>query len=200
MTTRTIRAEDFDRVIAERLAADVEQLRLAAYDTCQRGVARAVKATDEGDVRDQGMYRLSWKAERTREGAELRNDSPHAGVIELGRRPNRPGPPLEPILEWVMRQGRRGKLKPLVAQFKAEYRVSRALTGVIANRKVRARARRQLGPMTEAVNFRAYLFAKAVRDAIHFRGSKPKLVLRGITPQLGEDFVEAVRRQLRRRR
>lgn len=35
---------------------------------------------------------------------QLRNDTPYAGVIEHGRRPNRPGPPLAPIVDWVRRK------------------------------------------------------------------------------------------------
>lgn len=50
---------------------------------------------------DRGQLRNAWKVVPTPTGAELFNDAPHAGIVELGSRPHRP--PFRPILEWVVR-------------------------------------------------------------------------------------------------
>jgi hypothetical protein len=56
---------------------------------------------------DRGQLRNAWKVIPTSDGAELFNDAPHAGIIELGSRPHRP--PFRPILEWVVRVFGTGK-------------------------------------------------------------------------------------------
>lgn len=88
-------------VLRQRIAQDVAKLREAALDAALRGVPHVVARTDEFGLVDAGVFKNSWKAERNSDGAELRNDAPYAPVIEHGRRPGRPGPPYEPILEWV---------------------------------------------------------------------------------------------------
>lgn len=56
---------------------------------------------------DRGQARNAWAVTPTATGAELYNDAPHAGILELGSRPHRP--PLRPILEWVVRKFGTGK-------------------------------------------------------------------------------------------
>jgi len=93
-------------LLRQRLAGDTALLRRVAYETCLRGEAWAVRRTDELGLVDNGTpgFKGSWKSEPITNGAELRNDVLYAGVLEYGRRANRPGPPLEPILEWVQRK------------------------------------------------------------------------------------------------
>jgi len=76
----------------------------AAVETVARGEGLAVAKTNKLDAVDQGVYKNSWKHRRIVDGGELRNDTPYAAVIEWGRRPNRPGPPFDPIFEWVQRK------------------------------------------------------------------------------------------------
>jgi hypothetical protein len=153
--TITLRVEDFERVLRERVASDLRIAERAAADAAMRGVARAVQRTNELGLVDMGAYKSGWKAE----GATLRNDAPYAGVIEYGRRPGRPGPPLAPIREWVLR-----KLVP---------------EGAVAPEDAEGAAR-------------------AIRDAIHVRGTPPKYVLRDLIPHLRADFVAAILARLRK--
>lgn len=96
--------QDWPRVLAERLRADTEIARRAAIEAAQRAVADAVRLTNEAGAVDQGFYKASWSAVAVRGGAEVGNSAPYAAVIEYGRRPGRPGPPLAPILAWVQRK------------------------------------------------------------------------------------------------
>lgn len=99
-----VKGKDFARAIGERLVDDTRKLKLVALEVCRRGESHAVTLTTKEDLVDQGLYGLSWKANATTNGAELRNEAPYAAVIEHGRRPGRPGPPLEPIRGWVHRK------------------------------------------------------------------------------------------------
>jgi hypothetical protein len=76
----------------------------AAVETVAYGEAKAVALTNKEDLVDQGIYKNSWQHRRRHDGGELRNDTPYAAVIEWGRRPKRPGPPFDPIFEWVQRK------------------------------------------------------------------------------------------------
>jgi hypothetical protein len=51
---------------------------------------------------DRGQAKNAWAVVPTALGADLFNDAPHIGILELGSRPHRP--PLWPILEWVVRK------------------------------------------------------------------------------------------------
>ncbi|MEY2668555.1 MAG: hypothetical protein RJA59_1193, partial [Pseudomonadota bacterium] len=53
---------------------------------------------------DLGGYKRGFRVAETRTGPELRNDTPYAAVLEHGRRPMRPGPPVAPIREWAARK------------------------------------------------------------------------------------------------
>lgn len=89
-------------VLKAHFKARQDELKAAALTTCHRGVAEGVRLTDAAGLVDQGAYKRGWHV--TADPA-VTNDSPIAGVIEHGRRPMRPGPPLQPILEWARRKG-----------------------------------------------------------------------------------------------
>ena len=91
-------------LLRRQLERDRDLVARVALETAQRGLAKAIAETDRQGLVDRGTFKLSWKAERVPGGAELRNDAPYAAVIEYGRRPGRPGPPLAPILAWVHRK------------------------------------------------------------------------------------------------
>lgn len=76
----------------------------AALDACHRGLAHAVQLTDAEGLVDLGTYKRGFRVASGASGPELRNDTSYASVIEHGRRPGRPGPPLAPILLWVNRK------------------------------------------------------------------------------------------------
>ena len=97
-------AAGFSAWLLRQVAEDTEITKAVALETAQRSLQRAVKGTNDAGAVDRGQFKRSWVAARTLDGAELRNDAPYAGVIEYGRRPGKPGPPLTPILEWVERK------------------------------------------------------------------------------------------------
>jgi hypothetical protein len=99
-----VTADQFPAEIRRRLAADTERLRLVALEVAQQSIADAVRETNAAGAVDQGFYKLSWSARAHPRGAELINTAPYAAVLEYGRRPGRPGPPLAPILAWVKRK------------------------------------------------------------------------------------------------
>lgn len=80
------------------------QVQAAALDTCNRGVAHAVQLTDAEGLVDLGGYKRGFRVAMNTTGPELRNDTPYAAVIEHGRRPMRPGPPVAPIRQWAARK------------------------------------------------------------------------------------------------
>ena len=142
-------------------------LRAAAYDSCLRGVGQAVELTNKAGVVDRGSYKLAWRAARTREGGHLINDAPYAGIIENGRRPGAPGPPLAPILAWVRRKG----LKPLTK------------TGRKSRRK-------------KATDAELEGIAWAIRNSIHVNGTKPRLIGKKAAKKIGKNFQELLERAL----
>jgi len=104
MSAIEIRAAGFSEAIRARMVEDTRALRKVALDVALEGVNVASKLTRDKGIGDQGLYLASWGAQSIPEGAVLENTAPYAGIIEHGRRPNRPGPPLAPILGWVMRK------------------------------------------------------------------------------------------------
>jgi hypothetical protein len=108
-----IEFSQLDEVLRREMRKCVHLVEEAALEAVSRGEDLAVAATDAEDLVHMGLYKWSWKHHRIPGGAELVNDAPYAGVIEYGRRPKRPGPPLAPILEWVERKlVARGEVEP----------------------------------------------------------------------------------------
>ena len=70
-------------------------------EVAHRIEAELVAMTDKLDKVVDGQFKAAWATERAEGGWDNPNDAPYSGVIELGRRANRPGPPYAPILEWV---------------------------------------------------------------------------------------------------
>ena len=116
MTTIDVTPIEFPEALRELVRLTVRDVRAAAMETAHRGVALAVSKTNTEGLVDLGLYKNSWIAAPIfgpEGGAEIRNDAPYAGVIELGRRPGRPGPPFEPILRWVeSKLVRNGEIEP----------------------------------------------------------------------------------------
>jgi hypothetical protein len=170
-------AKQFGRALRRRLQADVRLFERAALDTVMWGLQRAVALTNERGLVDQREYKDSWSYRRISGGAELGNSAPHAPVIEHGRRPNRPGPPLAPILAWVIRN--RGKL----------------------GLKLGRRRRNAAGEMAfkDEDQAAAESGAWAIRWKIHKRGSKPHGVLRQVhdemKPHLRRAAIAALERK-----
>lgn len=87
-----------------------KDLKDAAYTVALRGVGEGADVANKLGIVDRGTYKQRFKARRTRLGAILRNDAPHAAVIEFGRRPGATPPPVDVIAKWVRRKlGIKGK-------------------------------------------------------------------------------------------
>lgn len=189
-------ASAFGAWLSKRLAEDTEIVRKSALDAVTRGEAHAVRRTTEVGAVDQGQFRQAWTTRARSDGAELRNDAPYAAVIERGRRPGRPGPPLAPIFAWVNRK--------LRGQIQGNYRFAKRLAIGLAKggpgsrswkRAAVAHVKAEFGPEERAVTAGAWGAAMAIRDSIHARGTKPRWILRD-TMRLAKPWFqrEAVRR------
>jgi hypothetical protein len=92
-------------IVHEQAAEATHKLRTRAVpEALARLEAKVIGKTNDEGLVDMGLYKLSWKVQLTPDGGELVNTAPYASVLELGRRPNRPGPPRGPILEWIRRK------------------------------------------------------------------------------------------------
>lgn len=191
--------------IAKRLAADTRLVELAALEACQGGLRDVVQTTNKEGLVDQGLFKLSWSAHAVPRGAAVENTAPYAAVLEHGRRPNRPGPPLAPIYAWVQRKMR--------GAVKGQYRVARALALGIARgtagsasfkraamRYVKSELPAHSDKRFGAVDARLMGIAMKIRDHIHYRGTRPRKVLGQNMPKLRARFGVAALRQLRRRK
>lgn len=69
-----------------------------------RLVQAEIQAVNPHQPVDRGTYKRSWKFEGIPGGAVAYNFSPHAPIVELGRRPGARMPPLDVILDWVRRK------------------------------------------------------------------------------------------------
>jgi hypothetical protein len=131
------------RVDFEGLGDLLRRLGVRAEVALNRGLLSAanksrailVRESDRKRVTNTGNYRRAWKSERvvevepgrneTRRGVYVWNAAPYSGVIEYGRRPGAPMPPLEPIARWAQRK------------FRIPYRRARAISFAIARKIAR---------------------------------------------------------------
>lgn len=182
MPSRTFgTAAGFDVWLKAQLVQDTEIVRKAATESVVWGERNAVALTNKRGAVDQGLFKLSWTtaiAVRDK-GAELRNDAPYADIIERGRRPGRPGPPLQPIIGWVNRKLRGG----ITGQYRFARRLALGLAaGSPGSRSFKRAAvrsvRETFGREESGVNAAVIFRAMAIRDAIHIRGTKPRFILR----------------------
>ncbi len=92
--------QDLSHELAAREKVTRENVRAAQIDAALETQREVVRATPV----DRGEMAASWvvKPGTGREPTELRNDAPHAGIIELGTRPYRP--PFTPLFEWAKRK------------------------------------------------------------------------------------------------
>lgn len=75
--------------------------RKGTIEAARRGVATLTRRTP----RYLGQMANSWKDSAQPYGARIRNDAPHAGVIEAGARPHGISPEgMESLTQWAQRQ------------------------------------------------------------------------------------------------
>lgn len=196
----TVTAAGFPAALEMRLRQDTALVERVALEMAQRSLADAVKETNAADAVDQGLYKLAWSARRVPKGAAVDNTAPYAAVLEYGRRPGRPGPPLQPIIAWVNRKMR--------GDIKGQYRVAKAIAMGLAtwqpgsksfHRAAKNHVRETFGKQDSAVNAVVIFRAMAIRDSIHYRGTKPRRILQKVAARMGPRFLEAATRELRRK-
>lgn len=88
----------------DRLKVATHAIQVAVQLHGPRVVASVIAATTPPPV-DRGTYRRTWYVEDLDEGVVLYNNSPHAPIIEAGRRKGAKMPPVGLIAEWVRRKG-----------------------------------------------------------------------------------------------
>lgn len=96
-----LKPQDIGARLRQHFEEHIQLFRNAAYNAAMRGVSHAVQLARDEDLVFEGLYRQSFHARRTADGAVMINDAPYAHVIEYGRRPMQPGPPFDPIRKWV---------------------------------------------------------------------------------------------------
>jgi len=96
---------EFSKELRRRLKAKRGLVLDACFEVALRGEAAGPVVAEYLGLVDRGTYAQRFRARRTRRGAELRNDAPHAAVIEFGRRPGARWPPQSAILGWIRRKG-----------------------------------------------------------------------------------------------
>lgn len=103
--------EQTKRMAEELIPTAVDGAYLAALrgiDIMQRRTREAPPANPagvgEGGAVNLGAFLRSWKAERLSDGARVYNISPHAPVVEHGRRQNKKPPPSDVIARWLQRR------------------------------------------------------------------------------------------------
>ena len=135
----------------------------AQLDAANATLPRVVRSSPV----DQGLYKLGWEVVETLIGKEvqLRNDAPHAGIIELGARPF--WPPFAPLYEWAKRKAGELHLAGLVS------------IGPQAFRKTKAGTLRYKGQAAlNADDDKAIQsFARGVQHAIAKRGLPPRYIM-----------------------
>lgn len=183
MTTYRCTPRTLDSALRALIRDKTRELERDALDVVSRGVAHAVGLTDAAGLVDQGGYRAGWKARRIAGGAETRNDAPHAGIMEHGRRPGQRRPPLEPILAWVRRRFPAGAIR--------ERARVRTLKGGGTLRDVPRFGRADILAEQRRIAF-------AVQRLIGLRGMKPHFIMRRSRQAMQGWWRAAVRRRIGR--
>ena len=166
--------EAIRRLVAEQLKLDAVTLRERVLPEVAHGVlAKAIMGTDKAKAVHLGAFKLGWAVKLTPEGADVVNDVLYAGVIELGRRPGRPGPPLAPILEWVRRK------------------VLKSDPGMLTRGR---KSKRAMTPKQREAKLKS--IAIAIRNSIHKKGTKPRFILRAALKVVPKATAAAVKRHL----
>lgn len=105
MTTIDITADKLPAALRANGKGTSAALKIAAIAAARRFVPYLAKLTDDMGITDRGIFKAGWKAEKTARGASVSNDTPYAGVIELGARPHAVSPAARQLLkEWAIRK------------------------------------------------------------------------------------------------
>lgn len=104
----TLRPEQLKAELTKRMGNDYRKIHQALFNAVLWGEQKAVSLTNEYNKVDLGEFKKKWKAKKTAKGAELRNSSSYAAIIEYGRTPGKKMPPVDKIEAWMQRKGMEG--------------------------------------------------------------------------------------------
>ncbi len=97
--------------IGARLRADAKGAPKAVIRAIVSGAQRGRSFMVKESPVDRGILRNAWRVLKMREGAELINDQPYAGIMERGARPFKiSGAGLWALKAWVMRKLQSGEM------------------------------------------------------------------------------------------
>lgn len=104
-----IEAKDLGARLISDANGSMKAISRAIFSAAQRGRAYMVSKSPV----DRGILKVAWKVIQTANGAELVNDQPYAGVMEMGARPFKISPDgLNALIGWVMRKLAVGEMQP----------------------------------------------------------------------------------------
>jgi len=157
----------FTRVIAQlepkTEAAAVRGFRRAGAYLVRTVVVEIGQATPRAAV-DTGELRNSVDITLVDGGCVVAVDSPHASVIEYGRRPGARMPPVQAIMDWMRRKGLKGKRGAFAAEFKAaKKRVLAQATAIVGRSAARASQKQdRAGHEDAALRGMAFAMARGI--------------------------------------
>lgn len=159
-----------------------KEAKEVAFDVALRGVHEGANVSEALHIVDRRTYIQRFRAVRTKTGAELQNDAPHAATIEFGRRPGATPPPMKVILAWLKRKGIRSADLENKRVGRRKKKSGKGLT------KGRKQGR------TKALESLAFMIAKAIGR----RGQPAHAVFRRhLRPKLTQWYREGLRKMLR---
>ena len=165
--------------LPEALARGEQRFERALYRGLRRGAERGRAIIVPKTPTDLGQLRASWKVKAADMVAELINDAPHAGIVELGARPHKVSPEgWQAIYEWVRRH------PELYGEKKARTKVSGTLSELA-----------KLGPF-RGIDPEITAITNAIVQKIRRRGQKPTNFVRNNLEALRKALIKEVERQL----
>lgn len=162
-------------------------LPLASYEAA----LQTLRVVKRNSPVDRGDYKMGWTVKRKRRSTgaietHLRNDSPHAGIIEMGARPF--WPPLEPLLRWAERKAGDLALSGRFDLLPSAWKTNRK-TG-----RVTYKGRASLRTDHEAV----FEFAVGVQRKIASKGIQGRFIMKKALPYTIRQLDRAVKRGFRK--
>ena len=187
MPEYTVNIERLPEVLAQGEQRRQRRILTGLKLGAERARVEAIRATPV----DQGEARRAWEVKTLgTDEVQLRNDTVHAEVLELGRRPGRTPPPLGPILEWVYRHA-------------DELGVGNARSDLVTRKTIgtgysiiKGRHKRREFWKVEDVEADATHVARAIQGKIGRDGSEPQHIIASRLPMFGRWVEEEVRQLL----
>ena len=104
MAIPVYRLEQLPSVQVDWVRGNVEAGRLAMVDAAHQAVAYYVNRIKEERAVDTGNMMRGFAVDRIAEGATITNAAKYFPVMDEGRQAGKKRPPLDAILQWVLRK------------------------------------------------------------------------------------------------